>query len=338
MGLLEHLHPCPPAPAAILVGATQVMRIAGIIVNYRTTDLTLRVARSLRDEMKPLAPFRLYLVDNDSGDGSVAAFQQAARAEDWHDVEVIAAPRNGGFGYGINQAVRKALELPQPPEYFYILNSDAFADPGSLQRMVDFLDAHPEAGLAGSHIHGPDGSSQVAAFRFPSLASELESSACFGLITQLLRKHVVSLPVPASDCEVEWIPGTSMLIRRSTFEKAGLFDEEFFLYFEEIDFCRSARKVGCNAYYVANAPITHIGAVSTGMGDHSRPMPSYWFASRRRYFRKHHGVAYAALCDLARFGGMLIWHAKERVAGRTGKTRPHLLRDFALDSLKHLRS
>jgi N-acetylglucosaminyl-diphospho-decaprenol L-rhamnosyltransferase len=313
------------------------MRIAGIIVNYRTADLTIRVARSLRDELKPLAPFRLYLVDNDSADGSAARFREAALHESWDEVEIIEAPKNGGFGYGINQAVRKALELPEPPEYFYILNSDAFADPGSLRNMVAFLDEHPEAGLAGSHIHGPDGTSQVAAFRFPSLFSELESSANLGLLTRLLRNHVVSLPVPESSCEVEWIPGTSMLIRRSTFEKAGLFDEAFFLYFEEIDFCRSARQVGCKAYYVANAPITHIGAVSTGMGDHTRRMPAYWFASRRRYFSKHHGTVYATACDVARIGGMLLWHLKERLAGRSAKTRPRLLRDFLADSLKSLR-
>jgi len=312
------------------------MRIAGIIVNYRTAELTLRVARSLRNEMKALAPSRLYIVDNDSADGSTMLFRQAAAQEGWDDVEILQAPRNGGFGYGINQAVRKAAELRDPPEYFYILNSDAFVDPGSLLRLVSFVDEHPEAGLAGSHIHAPDGSSQVAAFRFPSLWSELESSANFGVLTNLLRKHVVSLPVPESSCEVEWIPGTSMLIRRSTFEKAGLFDEGFFLYFEEIDFCRSARLVGCKAYYVADAPITHIGSVSTGMGDRTRRMPAYWFASRRRYFRKHHGVAYAAACDLARIIGMLVWHFKERLVGRSGETRPHLMRDFITECLAHL--
>lgn len=314
------------------------MRIAGIIVNYRTPELTLEVVQSLRKEMQPLAPFRIYVVDNDSGDDSLARFRQAAERDHWDsEVELIAAPRNGGFGYGINQAVRRGLDLASPPAYFYVLNSDAFVDPGSLTRMVAFLDAHPDAGLAGSHIHGTDGKTQVAAFRFPSIFSELESSANLGVLSRLLHKHVVSLPLPEVDHEVDWISGTSMLIRRETFERAGFFDEGFFLYFEEIDFCLTARKAGFKSYFVSGAPITHIGAVSTGMIDESRRMPSYWFDSRHRYFRKHHGTVYATACDLTRMAGTLLWYAKERALKRPGKLRPRMLRDLAAASWKNLR-
>jgi N-acetylglucosaminyl-diphospho-decaprenol L-rhamnosyltransferase len=314
------------------------MRIVGIIVNYRTPELTLEVIQSLRKEMKPLAPFCIYVVDNASGDNSIPLFNQAAERDAWQgEVELIAAPRNGGFGYGINQAVRRALSLAQPPEYFYVLNSDAFVDPGSLDTLVRFLDGHPDVGLAGSHIHGTDGNTQVAAFRFPSVFSEFESSANVGLITKLLRKHVVSLPVPDADREVDWISGTSMLIRRETFEKAGFFDEGFFLYYEEIDFCLTARKAGFKSYFVSGAPITHIGAVSTGRVDETRRMPSYWFDSRHRYFRKHHGALYATACDLTRIVGMLVWRAKERALRRPATSRPHMLRDFAAASVKNLR-
>lgn len=314
------------------------MRIAGIIVNYRTPELTLDVTRSLRKEMKSLAPFRIYLVDNASGDNSVPLFKQAATHDAWGDeVELVEAPRNGGFGYGINQAARRGLMLEQPPDYFYVLNSDAFVDPGSLLRLVAFMDNHPDAGLAGSHIHGPDGKTQVAAFRFPSILSEFESSANFAPVTQVLRKHVVSLPLPDRDCEVDWISGTSMLIRRETFDRAGFFDEGFFLYFEEIDFCLTARKAGFKVYFVADAPITHIGAVSTGMIDETRRMPAYWFDSRYRYFRKHHGALYASACDLTRAAGMLVWYAKEKMLRRPGKVRPRLLRDLVSAGWKNLR-
>ena len=314
------------------------MRIAGIVINYRTPDLTIQAVNALREEMRTVAPFRIYLVDSASGDDSVLLFKQAAQRDGWQDeVELIEAPRNGGYGYGINQAVRRALALTNPPSYFYILNSDAFADRGSLARLVAFLDSHPEWGLAGSHIHGTDGKSQAAAFRFPSVFSELESSTRLGLLTRLLRKYVVSLPVPQTDCEVDWISGTSMLIRRSTFEQTGLFDEGFFLYFEEIDFCHSARTAGIKACFVADAPITHLGGASTGMMDTTRPMPAYWFDSRYRYFRKHHGIAYATGCDLARALGMVIWYVKERALGRPKTGWPHLLRDLLSSSWKNLR-
>ena len=314
------------------------MSIAGIIVNYRTPELTVKAVGSLREETKSLAPSCVYVVDNASADGSAALLTQAIEQEGWRDwVVLIEAASNGGFGYGINLAVRRALAAKEPPDYFYVLNPDALVEPGSLARMVAFLDRHPEAGLAGSHIRGTDGRTLVSAFRFPSLLGEIENAASLGPVTWLLRGHAVSLPSPLSDCEVDWISGTSMLIRRSTFETVGLFDEEFFLYFEEVDFCRRARKAGIQSYFVADASITHIGGASTGMMDETRAMPSYWFESRHRYFRKHHSAAYAAACDLARVLGMLIWHAKERMFGRPGKWRPHLLRDFCAASWKNLR-
>jgi len=233
--------------------------------------------------------------------------------------------------------VRRAIAAGNVPDYFYILNPDALVEPGSLARLISFLDQHPKAGLAGSHIRGTDGKSQVAAFRFPSLLGEIENAARVGPLTRLLRKHVVSLPTPASDCEVDWISGTSMLIRNSTFESVGLFDEKFFLYFEETDFCRRAKEAGIQSWFVAAAPITHIGAASTGMIDETRPMPPYWFDSRHRYFRKHHGPSYAVACDVTRLVGMLIWRTKERLVGRPGRWRPNLFRDLLAASWKNLR-
>ena len=314
------------------------MTVTAIVINYRTPALSLEAVGSLQAEMKSPAPIRIYLVDNASGDDSLPMFKRALERPDWRDsVELLESPRNGGFGYGINLAVRRALATGKPPDYFYVLNPDALVEPGSLARLLAFAGRHPEVGLAGSHIHGTDGKTQVAAFRFPSLLGEIENATSLGPLTWLLHKHVVSLPSPASDCRVDWISGTSMLIRRSTFETIGFFDEDFFLYFEEVDFCRRAKTAGIEAWFVAGAPITHIGAVSTGMNDEDRAMPAYWFDSRHRYFRKHHGVAYAAACDVARVLGMLTWRAKERAVGRTGKWRPNLLRDFVAASWKNLR-
>jgi len=313
------------------------MRVAGIIVNYRTPELTCKAVASLLTEWSARERFPIYLVDNASPDDSVTALNQAIAREGWQDsVVLIEAPTNGGFGYGINLAVRHTLAAGQKPDYYYILNPDALVEPGSLSRLVAFLDGHPQAGLAGSHIRGTDGNTQVAAFRFPSLLGELENAAGMGFVTRLLGKYAVSLPPPTVDRAVDWISGTSMLIRRAVFESVGFFDEEFFLYFEEVDFCRRAREAGIESWFVADAPITHIGAASTGMMDETRPMPSYWFHSRLRYLRKHHGIAYAAGCDLARVLGMLAWRTKERALGRPGKWRPHLLRDFCAAGWKSL--
>lgn len=299
--------------------------------------MTARAADALLPELAAAGSGHVYIVDNDSRDGSLETLHRHAEKRGWGErVSVLAAPRNGGYGYGINLAIERALASGDPPEYIYVINSDAFADEGSIARLVAFMDAHPEAGIAGSHIHGPDGTSQGAAFRFPSVWSELESTAGLGALSRLLSRHIVSVPAPSEHRRIDWIPGTSMLIRRAALDQVGLFDEDFFLYYEETDFCRRLLAAGWQCFYVADAPITHIGCVSTGMLDQQRPMPRYWFDSRHRYFLKHHGRAYAAACDLAWLGGYAVWKTKNGVLKRAVSDRPHMFRDFLKASVRDL--
>jgi len=315
------------------------MKIAGVIVNYRTAEMTAHAVTALLAELAKVSTPLIWVVDNDSGDGSLERLRQAAEAEGWGErVVLLAASHNGGYGYGINVAVMQGLRLPDPPEYFYVLNSDAFADPGSLSAMVAFADDHPEAGLVGGRIHGPDGTYQASVFRFPSVLSELNLQAQLGLLTSLMPEQIVALPEPTQATECDWISGTSLLIRRAVFEQVGLFDEGFFLYFEEVDFCRRAGRVGWRSYCVPGAGVTHIGSVSTGMADDTRRMPGYWFDSRHRYFIKHHGRLYTALCDASWLAGFALRRVKLAALGRPHRTRPAMLRDFVGSSVRRLTS
>ena len=313
------------------------MRVAATIVNYRTPELAAKVATSLLTQLRPLGAHHLYLVDNASGDHSLEHFRLSAEREIWGDgVTVIASARNGGYGYAINLALGHARAQADVPDYLYVLNSDAFADEGTLGRLLDFMDADARVGIVGSRIHAPDGPTQVAAFRFPTILGELEQAMHLGLATRLLHKQRISIPEPTSSCEVDWISGTSMLVRRQVFEEIGPFDEGFFLYFEETDFCRSAKRAGWKICFVADAPVTHLGSVSTGLADKSRRIPRYWFDSRHRYLLKHHGLAYTALCDGAFVVGTALWRVKERLLRCGGKDRPYLIRDLLASSVRDL--
>jgi N-acetylglucosaminyl-diphospho-decaprenol L-rhamnosyltransferase len=314
-----------------------VVRVVATVVNYRTPELATKAVTSLLAQLRLLGSHHVYLVDNASGDDSLEHFRRAGERDGWgNSVTVVASEHNGGYGYGINLALRRAQAQAEPPDYLYVLNSDALADEGTLLRLVDFMDGDPRVGIAGSRIHGPDGATQVTAFRFPSVLGELEQAARLGLATRLLHRHRIPMPEPATSCEVDWISGTSMLIRRQVFEKIGPFDEGFFLYFEETDFCRSARQAGWKVCYVAEAPVTHLGSVSTGLADPSRRMPRYWFDSRHRYLLKHHGRAYTALCDGAFVVGSVLWQIKERLLCRDGKDRPHMIQDMLASSVRDL--
>ena len=125
--------------------------------------------------------------------------------------------------------------------------------------------------MAGCNIRGHDGVSQGAAFQFPSALSELHDNAQLGLLARLLPRRSAALPTPTETTEVDWISGTSMLIRRALFDDIGLFDEGFFLYFEEVDFSRRARRAGWRLVLHPRGDNHPRGSVSTGMGNRAAP-------------------------------------------------------------------
>jgi N-acetylglucosaminyl-diphospho-decaprenol L-rhamnosyltransferase len=293
------------------------MKLLAIVVNYKTAQMTLQALASLVPELAAVPGSRIIVIDNDSGDGSYEQILQTVRERGWSAfTDVVRSQRNGGFAFGVNVGLRHGLSSPQPPEYFYLLNSDAFPDPGSVRRLVDFLDAHPKAGIAGSYIHGPEGTPHETAFHFPSWVSEFEAPLGIGAVSRVFQRWVVALPIPTRTVQVDWLAGASMLIRRRVVEEVGLFDERFFLYFEETDFCRRAGLAGWPTFYVPESSVAHIGSASTGMKDLSKRTPPYYFASRQHYFRKNHGLLYLWLANVSWVVGFALGHARRRLMNR----------------------
>jgi len=306
-----------------------------ILLNYRTPAMTLRAAEAALAAMEDL-PGELVIVDNDSRDGSFEALTEAAAARGWHDsgrVRVLASGRNGGFGAGMNFGIAAGLSDGSAPDYYYLLNSDAFPEAGTIRILRDFLASRPGAGLAGSYVHGEDGTPHRTAFRFPSIAGEFEASVRFGPVTRLLRPWIVAMEIPPEETQVDWTAGASLMIRREVIEETGGFDESFFLYFEETDLCRRAARSGWRTHYVPRSRIAHIGSVSTGMKAWART-PGYYFDSRLHYFTKSHGPAYAAAATLARLAGGLIWQARRLLQGKPALDPPQYLGDLLAHSLR----
>lgn len=313
-------------------------KILTIVLNWRTPEMTLAAAEAALREMAGLEG-ALIIVDNDSGDGSFETMRAGVAARGWdagpQAVRVLQSGRNGGFGAGNNFGIRAGMPDGSAPDYVYVLNSDAFPDRGAIAALLHHLETHPEAGLAGSHIHGPERDTHVTAFRFPSILSEFEGAARFGPVTRMLADHVVPLPVPEVTRAVDWLAGASLMIRCEVLDAIGLFDEAFFLYFEETDLCRRARAAGWATHYVRESAVTHIGSVSTGMKAWDR-VPDYWFASRWHYFAKNHGRAYAAAATLAHLAGGLIHRARALLQRRDRGDPPGFLRHLAAHDLKAL--
>lgn len=310
------------------------MRVLAIVVNFRTPDMTLRALQALLPELEAIPTARAVVVDNDSGDGSVERLADGVREMGAEEhISVIESGHNGGFGFGLNTGVRQALAEPDPPDAIYLLNSDAFPEPGALRELLAFQDAHPEAAIVGSYIHGPDGEPHTTLFRFPTLTGELVANLGIGLVSRLLRRWEVAMPIPSEPLRVDWLAGASMLIRREVFERIGLFDEGFFLYYEETDFCRRAAKAGFETWYVPASSVAHVGGGSTGFKDISRPRATYWFESRNRYFLRQHGRLYLFAANVSWVLTFITWRVRRRLQGKPDPNPPRLLRDFVRHAL-----
>ena len=296
-------------------------RIHCVILNWRTPDMTLRALDAAQAAMDGL-PGGITVVDNDSGDGSEDRLR--ATIADMPRVRVVQSGRNGGFGAGNNHAIRAGLP-DGPADLIYILNSDAFPDARAIHALRDHLAAHPAAGLAGSLIVGEDGVPHLTTFRFPSIASEFEGAARFGPISRLLRHRAVPVPTPDHARPVDWLAGASLMVRADVLSEIGLFDEGFFLYFEETDLCRRAAAAGWETHFVPDSRVVHVGSASTGMKEWAET-PDYWFASRRRYFTKARGPVHAGLATLAHIAGGAIHRARCALTGRRPADPPRFLR------------
>ena len=140
----------------------------------------------------------------------------------------------------------------------------------------------------------------------------------FGPVSRLLKGKSVPIGVPEATQRVDWLAGASIMMRQDVLDEIGLFDETFFLYFEETDLCLRAARAGYETHYVRDSEVAHIGSVSTGMKRWTR-IPEFWLDSRWHYFSKNHGRGHAALATLMHGLGGAFWRLRviPRPASRT---------------------
>ena len=279
-----------------------------VIVNYHTADLVVDCLRSLAPQSGGLRGGRVVIADNASGDRSAEMLAATIVAEAWSGwATVMPLERNGGFAYGNNAGIRTALAAEPPADYVLLLNPDTVVRPGALRALVDFMEAHPAAGIAGSLIENPAGGADRSAHRAPSPLGELDGAARLGVLSRLLHRYTVSPPLRDEAHECDWVSGAAMIVRRQVLEQVGPLDEGYFLYFEEVDFCCRARDAGWQVWYVPQARVLHLEGAATGIRAAAKRRPAYWYDSRRRFFVKHHGLGGLLLADLLWTAGRLTF-------------------------------
>jgi hypothetical protein len=289
--------------------------LAIVILNFQTPELTVGCLDSVAGQAQDVGGC-IIVVDNGSKDGSLDIIQHACTARgllerDGGPVRLIASANNGGFASGNNLGIR-SINAKQ----YLLLNSDTLVRPGAIATLIGFMDRHPDIGISGPRLEWPDGRLQISTFRARTALGEFVRESEWGLATRLLPQHVTAMPPDSVGVQPEWLSGAALLIRREVFDKIGLLDEEFFMYFEDMEFCTRARRADFGLAYVPTARVVHLrGGTATVKNDAiaGRRLPPYYYSARAAYHKKRAGAAGLFAANLCFTAGCVIRAAKGSV-------------------------
>jgi N-acetylglucosaminyl-diphospho-decaprenol L-rhamnosyltransferase len=280
------------------------LSVAILIVNYRVYDELTRALSSLAPFVRPEDEVVVFDQESDAAKlAKVAAAQPRVR--------MIPHPANRGFAAGINQAARTTT-VP----YLLWLNPDCVVGGPVVEQLEQWLSTHPEVAVVGPRVMNEDGTVQASARRFPGL------STAFGGRTTWLTRHFPQNALsrhnlPAREATepmvVDWVAGSCFMTRRSVFEALGGLDEDFFLYWEDADFCRRAKDAGLgSSMYIPRVQVRHSGGRSAAL-TRSTSIRAF-HRSAYRLYRKHAGPLRKLASPLV--GLMLRLRAEVLVRGR----------------------
>ena len=244
--------------------------VSVVVVTYNALPWIERCLESVRGH-------ETIVVDHGSIDGTVELVQRR-----FSEARLI-QQENKGLGGGSNAGMRVASG-----DYFLLLNSDAWALEDGVERLAAFADEHPEAAVAGPRLLNPDGTLQPSVRWFPSvwrLATEY-----FFLRKLAPRSRAFNAFYAAGFAhdevrEAEFVMGSVMLVRREAADTVGLFDEDFFMFSEETDWCYRFRQAGWKVVFVADAEVVHVGGASHGGRLYVENLRGIL-----RFFAKHRGL------------------------------------------------
>jgi len=256
--------------------------ISVVIVNWNTRALLAECIAAVEQEAAAVA-HDIWVVDNGSTDDSVAMLRR-----DFPHVQVIESQINLGFAGANNLAMQRS-----EGRYLLLLNTDAILTPGSLLTLLELAETTPRAGIVGAHLLNPDGTFQASYTDFPTLWQEF-------LILSTIGRRLHGRWYPSHAAEEakgaqrgDYVEGACLLVRRAALAEVGGLDEGYFMYAEEVDWCKRMAGAGWEVWYAPAAKVIHIGGASSTNRKTSREADLY--RSRVRYFRIHHGRLWAEM-------------------------------------------
>lgn len=316
-----------------------------VIVSWNVRDLLRRCLESIlstsrapeeTERVETSVELEVIVVDNASADGSLEMIQNC-----FPDVRIVANDSNRGFPAANNQGIKLAQG-----RHVLLLNPDTEIVNGALRKLVHHADRDPDVGIIGPQLLNPDGTVQSSRRRFPSLAtaflestwlqpaiSELESgnllSRLAAPLQRVLERYYVAGRPDHLVQDVDWVTGAAMLARSSAIDEVGLMDEGFFMYSEELDWCRRFQEAGWRVVYLPAAQIVHHIGKSSEQVVAERHI--HFQTSKVRYFRKYHGAAAAEALRwylLTSYAVQLCFEGAKWLAGHKRPLRAQRMRAY----------
>ncbi len=268
----------------------QAPDISVVILNWNTERLLRRCIASIKNHNTSQVSYEIIVVDNASEDGS-----RAMVTSEFPDVKLVINKRNIGFGAGNNRGAVEATG-----RYILFLNSDTEVHTDCLLKLVQFADEHPECGIVGPKLLNADGSLQYSCRHYPNLATGFFRNTPLGRLFPSNRHnadYLMSSWDHASNRNVDWVSGAALMIRRATADEVGMFDEDYFMYCEDVDLCRRVNMAPRNASSVETWKVTYVpdATITHFIGRSSDKVPTrmtYEFhRSQYLFYRKHYLAA-----------------------------------------------
>jgi N-acetylglucosaminyl-diphospho-decaprenol L-rhamnosyltransferase len=268
-----------------------VVDLSIVIVSWNVRDLLRRCLQSVVAEVQPGPDdgvfqiggwqVEILVIDNASTDGSSEMVR-----DQFPQAHLIANEENRGFTAANNQGLARSQG-----RYLLLLNPDTEIVGDALAAMIGYSQANSEVGALGPRLLNPDGSAQSSRRRFPTFSTALVESTVvqeWWNDNRILRRYYMADTPDDAIQPVDWVVGACLLVRRRAYEQVGGLDEGYFMYSEELDWCRRIKAAGWEVVYLPTAAVIHHEGKSSEQVAPARHI--YFQSSKVRYFRKHHGA------------------------------------------------
>ena len=253
------------------------LRVSVTICSWNTTG-DLRTCLESLEKVRSEGPFEVIVFDNNSADGSPDMVE-----ENFPWVRLIRSSRNLGFTGGQNHA----MSVRAAPDAF-LLNSDTIVHEGAMRKLIEYAEAHSEAGIIGPRLLNSDGTLQYSCRRFPNPLAALFRNTPIGKLfpnNKFTRDYLMSDLPHDKTTEVDWVSGAALYAQKDFIDKVGVLDPEYFMFSEDVDWCFRCWEAGFKVIYLPQAEITHAIGRSTDKAPNR--MIGGFHRSMYRFYKKN---------------------------------------------------